>query len=289
MVKPTKNIQKVKEYYDTSTRWYRWFYYDKDSLAIHYGFWENPGESRTDALINQYREVASLLKPQSGETILDAGCGVGGGSLWLREQTSANYVGITTSKKQLEMAKINAKKRELEAGIKFLERDFFDTKFANEEFDKIFAIESFCYSYPHPAKLYSEMYRILKPGGKLVISDGVLLRYPQNEYEKKITREFCEGFKMNGWNTPAEILNSLKEAGFKNTHYFSKTKEIEKSVIDIWNRSRLASPLLWVLRLMGLATKTETENLLATRSQKKMYYRGLFGYGVFVADKDKIL
>lgn len=254
---------------------------------MHYGFWKNAQESRTDALINQYREVADLLKPQSGETVLDAGCGVGGGSLWLAQETRANYVGITISKKQLEAAEMNVEERKLKARVKFLERDYFDTKFANEEFDKVFAIESFCYSYPHPTPLYSEMYRILKPGGKLVISDGVLLRHPQNEYEEKITREFCQGFKMNGWNTPPEILNSLKEAGFKNARYFNKTKEIEKSVTDIWNRSRLASPLLLILRCLGLATKTEMENLLATRSQKKMYDKGLFGYGVFVADKTK--
>ncbi len=287
MAKLIKTIQKVKEYYDTSTRWYRWFYYDKDNLALHYGFWEHPKESRSDALKNQYREMANLLNPQPGEVILDAGCGVGGASLWLAQHTQANYLGITISPKQVKMAKANAQRKKLEDRVKFLERNYFNTKFIRGEFDKIFAIESFCYSYPHPTKLYYEMYRILKPGGRLVISDGVLLRQPQNGYEEKITRKFCEGFKMTGWNTPAEIKNALKKAGFKNVRHIDKTKEIEKSVIDIWKRSKMASPLLWVLRYMGVATKTESENLLATYSQKEMYKLGLFGYGIFVGDKSR--
>ncbi len=278
------NLSKVKDYYNTSTRWYRWFYYDRESLALHYGLWTKPNISRKEALINQYVIIRDLLNPKAGELILDAGCGVGGASLWLAEKTAANYVGITISEIQLQLANRYAQERNLGDRATFQLGNYFDTKFKNGTFDKIFAIESFCHAYPNPKALCAEMYRILKPGGTMVVSDGTLLRHPQDQDEEKLAGEFCRGFKMAGWNTPEEIVAAFQAVGFSSVHYINKTKEIKKSVADIWWRATLVSPLR-VFKYIGLVTKTEEEQLLATRSQKEMYERGLFGYGIFVASK----
>lgn len=66
-------IRRVRDYYDKSHRIYRWFYIDKDSLGIHYGFWAG-ANSKSEAIINQYREISRLLKPTQGDLILDGGC-----------------------------------------------------------------------------------------------------------------------------------------------------------------------------------------------------------------------
>jgi cyclopropane fatty-acyl-phospholipid synthase-like methyltransferase len=224
------------------------------------------------------------LKPSKGQLILDAGCGVGGASLWLAKSTAANYVGITVSDVQLRMANEFARRRDLLGRVKFFKKNYFKSSFENEKFDHIFGLESFCYAYPDPQFLYEEMYRILKPGGKLLISDGILLRQPKDEYERGITSDFCRGFKMVGWNTPAEIIRYLKEVGFKNVQFIDKTREIAPSVADIWKRSRIVS-IFRILKYFGLVSQTEVEILLATRSQKLMYECKLFGYGVFVAQK----
>ena len=284
MDSPVENIPNVRDYYDKSTRWYRWFYYDSESLGLHYGFWDAGTKSRKQSLTNQYRAIRDLLSPKPEEKILDAGCGVGGASFWLMKNAPAHYTGITISEVQLAMAKRYARKRDAEHKIQFLLGDYFKTGFEDKSFDKIFAIESFCYSYPRPEGLYAEMFRILKPGGKLVISDGVLLRKPKDQEEEKLAKAFCDGFKMAGWNTVEEIIFTLGSVGFINIHHIDKTEAVKKSIIDIWQTSHRVSPFL-LLRYIGLVSKTEVENLLATYSQKKMYDRGLVGYGIFVAEK----
>ncbi len=279
-------LQGVKDYYNKSTRWYDWFYYDKKSLGIHYGFWETLHDHLKDALTNQYRVVQKLLNPLAGDLILDAGCGVGGASMWLAQHTEARYIGITLSDSQIKFARRYITERNLADKVNVQIGNYFKTEFPNAYFDKIFAIESFCYAYPHPLNLYREMMRILKPGGKLLISDGIYLRKPKNETEEKMSRDYCTGFKLAAMITPAEVMINLKDAGFQNIDCFDMTRKIKKSVEYIDNRSRLVRPLKF-LKYVGLVSQTEVENLLATLNQKKMFEDGLFGYAVFRADKQK--
>ena len=79
----------VEEYYNKCTKYYNWFWFDKESLGLHYGFWDKGTKSKKESLLNQYREVIRLLQPKSNELVLDAGCGIGGASLWLTKKTNA--------------------------------------------------------------------------------------------------------------------------------------------------------------------------------------------------------
>ncbi|MDP3770181.1 MAG: class I SAM-dependent methyltransferase [bacterium] len=279
-----RNTKAVEQYYDLCQKWYSWVYSDRSSLGMHYGFWDADTAKKKDALINQYREIARLLEPKKGDLILDAGCGVGGASLWLAAHTDADYVGITLSSVQLKMAQGYARKRGLEKRVRFDQKNYFLTGFADGTFDHLFGIESFCYAYPEPLDAFSEMHRVLKSGGKMVMSDVLLLYHPSSEYEKKLAYELRYGFKVSGWNTPEEIISALKECGFKNIQHLDRTQEIRKSVENIYRLSRLAAPLR-VLRYVGIISDVEAEQLRAGNAQKKMYDIGLFGYGQFVAEK----
>jgi cyclopropane fatty-acyl-phospholipid synthase-like methyltransferase len=278
------DFTRVEDYYDRCQRWYRWCYSDREGLSIHYGFWDPGTRTRSQSLVNQYVELERALRPQSGEAILDAGCGVGGASLWLARRTPARFTGVTLSSVQLEEARRFATLQRLRGHARFCRMNYFDLEFPDRTFDAVFGIESFCYSYPVPGRLFRELYRVLKPGGRIYLSDGMLLRPPQSDKERRLADDMRNGFKMFGWSTVAEIAEALETAGFSSIQHKDKTQSIRPSVNDIFRRGLLVSPLRH-LKPLGLVSKVEVENLLATRAQEEMYRCGLFGYGIFWGQK----
>lgn len=276
--------RQVRNYYDKSHKWYKAFYIEKESLAMHYGLWSNNTNQESEALTNTYREVAKLLKPVAKDLVLDCGCGVGGASLWLAQNTLAKYIGVSISENQVKDSSMHAETRNLKGRVDFCEMDYFRTGFKQESFDKVFGIESFCHSYPNPEILFKELYRLLKLSGRLVMVDGILLRSPANEYEQKLADNFCHGFGMSGWCTRDDVLLSLTEAGFRNIKFMDKTKEIKNTVEKLHRLGILTLPI-HLLRLFGIISKSESANTMAVFAQKKMYDLGLFGYGIFYAEK----
>lgn len=275
----------VEEYYNRTQKWYTFFYSDKTSLAIHYGFWNSYTRSRKEALINPYKEIKTMLNPSYGDLILDAGCGVGGASIWLAENTPGKYMGITLSPVQLKLARQYALFRNVEQKVEFIQESYFNTGFPDKTFNGIFGIESFCYSYPKPEHAFSEMFRILKPGGNIIILDCMLLREPRNNEEKKLVDHLYHSVKMDGWCTVEGVLAALKNSGFTNIEFVNKTENIKKSVQDVYLRGLFLSPFLWLLWFMRLVSRTEMEFWSFYHLQKSLYELGLVGYGKFYAQK----
>ncbi|HYW47225.1 MAG TPA: methyltransferase domain-containing protein [Bryobacteraceae bacterium] len=278
------DFARVENYYDKCQRWYSWCYSDREGLSIHYGFWEPSTRSRDESLVNQYVELEQTLRPRRGELVLDAGCGVGGASLWLARRTEARFEAVTLSSVQLKLARQFAQRKGLAGCVSFRRMNYFHLDFPDASFDAVFGIESFCYSYPAPMRLFRELHRVLKPGGRLYLSDGMLRRQPRTTEEHTLASDVSHGFKMSGWSTMAEIGEALGNAGFGEIGFKDKSESIGPSVDDIHRRGMLAAPLRH-LKPLGLVSRVEVENLLATRAQKRMYTCGLFGYGVFWAHR----
>lgn len=273
----------VGEYYDACQFWYRAFYSDHVSLGVHYGIWPRPGMTRVDALVEPYRMVLDQLRPNAGDCILDGGCGVGGASRWLALHSSARFTGITVSPVQVARARRNVARQGLADRIDFHCMDYHRTSFPDERFHHAFGIESFCYSYPTPGLLFRELHRILKPGGRMVMLDGILRRQPVSPAEQRLADGFCTGFRMRGWNTADEIVQALRDTGFRRIHFADQSRFIERSVEDIHRRHLLFR----YLRLIRPLVPAEVlQSLEGTEVQKAMYHAGLLGYALFSAEKE---
>lgn len=278
----TENIKEVQNYYDHSQRWFSLLYSDKQSLGIHYGLC-NGNCTKAEASINTYRKLVEVLGLKKGDKILDAGCGVGGAVLWLARNIGVTGTGIMISEVQLKKANKFLQKSGLN-GINFSKQNFFQTSFENESFDHIFGIESLCYAYPVQENAYRELFRVLKPGGRIAIIDGVVKRRPDTQYESKNLDAFIEGYAVQTMCTPEEIIDSLRKAGFKNIKAEDHTSYIAKSVKEINRKGYMLLPM-YLLYLTGLVTYDAARNFKAVLSQKYLYDAGIFGYYVFVAEK----
>ncbi|MCQ2070895.1 MAG: methyltransferase domain-containing protein [archaeon] len=100
--------------------------------------------------------------------ILDCGCGPGTASLRMKD-AGYDIMGMDFSEEMLEKARENATHYGFD--IEFRQGDAENNPFDDGSFNAIIS-QYMLWTIPHPDKVMSEWYRILRPGGKLIYVDG---------------------------------------------------------------------------------------------------------------------
>jgi ubiquinone/menaquinone biosynthesis C-methylase UbiE len=116
----------------------------------------------------------NLLSPQQDDTILELGCGAGYAIKQIIRQIHVNkLVGLDISKTVIQSARIRNRKHLSNGKVKFFHGDVKQLPFKDQSFSKVFSIQSIYFWEDLPTTL-SEIYRVLKPGGLIIItlSDG---------------------------------------------------------------------------------------------------------------------
>lgn len=118
-------------------------------------------------------EVAQILAGRnvSACDVLDIGCGVGGVDLVLvRDHGARSVLGVDVQQSLLDVAT----KRALEAGLSEQVRyqcvSTGQLPFADESFDVVFSKDAILHVAEKPG-LYAEAFRVLRPGGQLLVGD----------------------------------------------------------------------------------------------------------------------
>lgn len=275
----------IIDYYTTSQWLYRLFCYDSKSLGMHFGFWDSKTKNLQEAIINENKLVTDIANIQKGMKVLDAGCGVGGTSLYIAQHTKAYVWAISITPAQISIAQSYTKKRHLEELTNFSVQDFTKTNFPDNFFDAVVGIESICCASPKTTFL-KEAYRILRPGGKLVIADGYLLRKPENKKETEIIDNFMWAFALNEFITPGEMTTQIKKSGFTRIETKDMYKEVKLSIMhyrritNFFKYVCLVSKYIPIPRIQAMY-----KGYLAHISTADGYFRGLSGYYIHSATK----
>ncbi|HRG83347.1 MAG TPA: arsenite methyltransferase [Chitinophagaceae bacterium] len=152
-------------------------------------------------------------KIKEGDTVIDLGSGAGNDAFIARRITgeSGKVIGIDFTDAMISRAKENAAKLGL-TNVEFRQGDIEDMPVTSDKAD---VIVSNCVLnlVPNKHKVFSEIYRVLKPGGHFSISDIVL----EGELPAK-WREVAELYAgcISGAIQKGEYLGIVEEAGFKN-------------------------------------------------------------------------
>jgi ubiquinone/menaquinone biosynthesis C-methylase UbiE len=136
--------------------------YGWDKASPYYEvFWQEQLKPAQNLLL----ELADL-KP--GERVLDIACGTGLVSFEAAEQIGNNghLIGTDISDKMVEMASAMAEQKGTK-NVLFERMDAEELSYDENTFDTLLCALGLMY-IPDPAKALSEMYRVLKPGGKAV-------------------------------------------------------------------------------------------------------------------------
>src|SRR5207237_9048199 len=94
----------IERYYELSEVHFRLHWNLAKSRSLHYGYWDASTKNLHEALLKINEVMAEKLNITKDDVVLDAGCGVGGSSIWLAKQFGCKVTGITLSSKQIMLA-----------------------------------------------------------------------------------------------------------------------------------------------------------------------------------------
>lgn len=163
-----------------------------------------------------------FAKMQEGDTVVDLGSGAGNDAFIARKVVGASgkVIGIDFTPQMIERARANAEKLGFN-NVEFRQGDIEDIPITSNKAD---VVVSNCVLnlVPNKHKVFSEVYRILKPGGHFSISDIVLEGVLPEKWKQ--VAELYAGC-VAGAIQKDEYLGIINEAGFE-TVVLQKEKDI---------------------------------------------------------------
>jgi ArsR family transcriptional regulator len=161
---------------------------------------------------------------KEGETVLDLGSGAGFDCFLAVKKVGKNgkVIGVDMTEEMIEVARENAKKH----GYDNVEFKLGDIENLPIEDNSIDVVISNCVINlaPDKSKVFKEVYRVLKKGGRMYLSDIVLLG--DLTKEQKENEELIAGC-VGGALLKDDYLNLIKKAGFE-VKILSEDKDISK-------------------------------------------------------------
>ncbi|MFP7753480.1 class I SAM-dependent methyltransferase [Thermodesulfobacteriota bacterium B35] len=131
---------------------------------FNYGYWEETTKNQQEASENLVRQLLAFLPERSG-SILDVACGKGASTRYLlRHYPPEAITAINISERQLETARRNA------PGCSFHRMNATNLAFPDRSFDTVLCVEA-AFHFDTRERFFQEAWRVLKPGGMLVLSD----------------------------------------------------------------------------------------------------------------------
>jgi len=233
----SKSKEYISKHYDLGNEFFS-IWLDK-TLTYSSAIYDKPTDDLSNAQINKYNKLLELIKPKSGDRVLEVGCGWGGFAEHLTKNYDVKLDCITISKKQLEFAK----KRIFNAGlnekvnIKFL--DYRDVKGQYDSIASIEMIEAVGEKYLN--KYFSMIKNNLKKGGigaiqAIIIKDELFDQYRKSE-------DFIQKYIFPGGFLPSlqSIKDHTEKSGLQLTaynsygiHYSNTLKKWRENFINSW-------------------------------------------------------
>lgn len=179
---------------------------------LHVGYWpeEAPELPLEEALERMTDLMVSKAGVGAGKRLLDVGSGVGGPAVKLAQATGCEVVGVTVSPAQAERARQRAAAAELAGRVSFQLADAMKLPFESDSFDAAWAFESL-FHMPDRVQVLSEVRRVLRPGGKVIIAD--IVRGPELEAQEEVFLN--NAFKVNAFIAAETYPPLIQQAGLE--------------------------------------------------------------------------
>jgi tocopherol O-methyltransferase len=275
-------VEDLTAYYEETWGEYRWLWLTRANPAMHFGYWGRGVRCHAQSLIAMNRVMADAAAVTPGDLVLDAGCGVGGSAIWLAKERQARVTGITPVVDQVEKARRFARQHRVETMVSFHAQDYCSPTLPTAYFDVVWAQESVCHAHDKEA-FVATAHRVLKPGGRLVMTEYLRPRRPHAEAGERTLQSWLSRWAIPDLATADEFEGWLLTAGFSEVQFKDITANVRPSLRRLYVMTTLLYPGAALLHALRLRSSVQHGNLVAARTQWTALQRGLWRYGLITA------
>jgi SAM-dependent methyltransferase len=223
------------------------------------------------------RRALELAGVRRGDRLLDVACGHGASALLAARELGCRVVGLEYGDRAVHEATAAARAAGLHARVCFRRGDAEALPFESATFDAVLCECSLC-TFPDKARAARELRRVLRPGGRLALSDVVVEHAALiAELRGPVAVLACVGAALS--RSGYERL--LADAGLSVLAVESRNDDAALLARRVHDRLRGAR-LLGVERLAGAPLTTADAIELVARAREAIR-AGTLGYAIFIA------
>jgi SAM-dependent methyltransferase len=182
---------------------------------------------------DEYLRFFDWLELKSASQVLEVACGSGGPALFLARTVGCQILGIDNNENGVATATRTTQEQGLDSLARFQLADAGQSlPFEDQLFDSIVCIDAINH-LPNRPHVLAEWYRVLKPGGRILFTDPIIVTGLLANEEIAIRSSI--GYFL--FAPAGENERRLKEAGFELIHCEDVT-ENEAQVSKRWHEAR---------------------------------------------------
>jgi SAM-dependent methyltransferase len=212
------------------------------------------------------RELALEISLRRGMRVLDVGCGLGGACRLFAEEFGCHATGIDITEEYIDIAKRLSQLTNLHEGTNFVHGSATELPFDDNSFDIVFT-QHVQMNIADKKKLYTEIARVLKPGGRFGYYDVFSTGHRPIHFPVP----WANDESISHLVTTSALKEILKNAGLHPTStrdHTAKSIGIFEKMLSAVNKQGL--PALGTHLLMGENAIEKQENVLRNLSEKKI-------------------
>jgi len=153
--------------------------------------------------------LAKVAGLEKGKRVLDVCAGLGGPARYQVTKTGCTVVGIDLNESRVQGAQELTKRVGLRSGIRFVTGDAQNLPFNDGEFDAVLSQEAFLH-LPDRATALEEVHRVLKPGGRLAMTDWIA----RPDFSQDDRAAMWEGVAAQSVSSWMDYMAMLEDTGF---------------------------------------------------------------------------